>query len=601
MNVVKESFVYCKRYMPAWISVVLIGFLSVGITALLPQVPQLLIDRIINPALGQAPVYNASNPFSWLLNGYATDDYWGMFAVVAILFGVLLLLRYGLHYLRWNVSHYYGGKAEKRMRMAVFAKLLGQNQIVLNRYTSGDLMSICNSDPVAVKEVYSQTLSLIFDQLLVVALSTVFLFRLHWLLMILPLSLGLAASLLMVFYTRALRVRYNEIRTASVALNSTVQENINGVRIVRAFAAEDIENKKFRSLNDAYREAYLRQAKTVARYNMIFNALGQAVNLGSIIVGVIMAAQGRLSLGQFTTFISYVSMINGPLVAMSNLMGGVQNSVICGNRMFTFLNTNNEICDPAEPMEIQDNPHLSLRGVTVQLDDVEELIDVDVDIPYGKKLGVMGRTGAGKSVLLKTLPRFYETTKGETCINGVNLKRYRVEDVRRLFSFVMQDVFLFSNTVDSNIAFYRPDASAEEVEKAARVAQADDFIRALDEGYNTVVGERGLGLSGGQKQRVSIARALLKDAPVLMFDDCTSALDMETERKILNGIRTHYAEKTVIISSHRASSVQDCDEILFLDGGRVAERGTHDELMAQKGLYYDIYTKQAASMAEAVA
>ena len=326
----------------------------------------------------------------------------------------------------------------------------------------------------------------------------------------------------------------------------------------------------------------------------------QSVSLGSMIIGVILAVKGYMTVGQFTTFTAYVNMINSPIIMLANYIGVMQNSVICGTRMFTFLNTSNIISDPAEPLEIVGKPNLSMRNVSIKLDDNEELKNVSVDIPYGKKVGIMGKTGAGKSVMIKAFTRLFETSIGETCINGQNIKNYRVEDVRRQFAYVMQDVFLFSNTVDSNIAYYNPDASREDVERVAKIAQAHDFIEKLSDGYETVVGERGLGLSGGQKQRISIARALLKDAPIILLDDCTSALDMETERKILGGLREHYADRTLIITSHRASSVVDCDEIIYLEKGSVTERGTHEQLMELKGKYYDVYTSQEAAHKEAL-
>lgn len=600
MNVIKESFKYTKKYLPAWITICLLGFACVTANMLLPQAPQLIIDMIINPALGEAAVDTSSNIFSGFLSGFAPNDYWGMFLTLLLIVGILSAVRYLGHYLRWNLSHAYGVEAEKDMRQAVFAKLMKQNSVVMSRYTSGDLMSIANSDPVVMKDCWSQHFSIVLDQFVAIALAVFFLSRISWYLMIIPFVLGIATAVVMVFYVRSLRARYNDIRENSIALNTCVQENINGVRIVRGFASEEIEKKKFAGKNKNFKDSFVRQAKTASVYNVWFMALSQAVNLSSIIIGVVLATQGKITLGEFTTFLAYVTMINAPLITLTNFVGLIQNAMICGNRMFTFLNTNNLIVDPPNPNEIVGNPNITLFNASVQLDDAVQLKNVSVDIPYGKKLGIMGKTGSGKSVFIKTLPRFFETTQGETCINGINIKNYKVEDVRRQFSYVMQDVFLFSNTVDSNIAFYDLDTAHEEVEKAARVAAAHDFILKLENGYDTIVGEKGLGLSGGQKQRISIARALLKNAPILLFDDCTSALDLETERKILQGIRENYAEKTLIISSHRATSVMDCDEILYMEEGAIVEKGTHEELMNRCGKYFEVFMSQAASAKEAI-
>lgn len=595
MNVMKESFKYTKRYLGAWLTVAGLGIITVFALLLLPQVPQLLIDRIINPALGAEPKVNDNNVFTSLINLFSPTDYWGMFACLLVIFAVLLGIRYIGHYIRWNVSHRYGVKAEQGMRVAVFNKMLDQNSLVMARYTSGDLMSICNSDPVVIKDVWSLNLSVLIDQFVVIFIAAYFLSRINPLFIILPLFLGIMSIVLMYFYIKKLRQHYNEIRTASIDLNSCVQENINGVRIVRAFASEEVEVNKFTKKNNKFTKNFISQSKTQGIFNIWFNGLGQAVNFGSIIIGVVLASKGTISLGEFTTFAAYVGMINGPLIAVANHLGIVQNAMICGNRMFTFLNTSNFISDPENPKEIPQEPNLSMQNVSIKLDENEELIDVSVDIPFGKKLGIMGETGAGKSVMLKALARFFETTKGQTMLDGENIKNYKVEEVRRLFGYVMQEVFLFSNTIDANIALYDETIPHEEVEKAAVIAEAHDFIVKMEDGYDTVVGERGLGLSGGQKQRISIARALVKDSPILMFDDATSALDLETERKILTKIKEKYDHKTLIIASHRCASVEHCDEIIYLEKGRIIERGSHEELMKAKGKYFTVYSSQEAS------
>ena len=600
MNVLKESFVFAKRYTPAWITVILLSLISVICLNLLPQAPQLIIDRVINPALGEAPVVNENNPFNFLLVGLAADDYVTMFLRIAAVCLSLAFVRYICHYVRWNVSHAYGVRMERRMRGAVFTKMLSQNSIVLDRYTSGDLLSICNSDSTVVKDNYSLNIPILIEQIFVIVLSVFFLTRINPWLVLCPLALAVVSACTTVRYTRRLKRNYANIRDRAVNLNTMISENINGVRIIRAFSSEDIETAKFDKVNDAYRGAYVAHARTVASYQALFNFLGQTINIVSIIIGVLLAVRGSMSVGEFSTFLTYVGMINPALINIVNYIGVMQNMAICGNRMFTFVRTANVIEDRPNAEPVSGNPDITLRNVSVCLDDNEQIHNVDLDLPYGKKLGIMGKTGAGKSVLIKTLPRLFEATGGEVRINGNIIKSYRVEDVRRLFSIGFQDVFLFSDTVESNIAFYDIDAPQEKVRRAAELAGAAEFIDKLPQGYDTIVGERGIGLSGGQKQRLSMARALLKDAPVILFDDCTSALDLETERRILRNIEEHYGDRTLVIASHRASSVMGCDEIVFLEDGRIVERGTHDELMDLKGRYYETFTAQDAQAKEAL-
>ncbi|KAI4453343.1 atp-binding cassette sub-family b [Holotrichia oblita] len=250
---------------------------------------------------------------------------------------------------------------------------------------------------------------------------------------------------------------------------------------------------------------------------------------------------------------------------------------------------------------ITGKPEIIVRNLGLTVDEKVILKDIDLTLPYGKKLGVMGRTGSGKTALLKCLSRFFDATTGEVFINGKNIKFLKIEEVRRQFGWVYQDVFLFSNTVDANIAFYDPEKdSKEKVRKCAECAEAHSFIMKLSDGYETVVGEKGHGLSGGQKQRLSIARALYKDAPILLLDDATSALDLSTEAKILSNLNKDYPDITLVISAHRASSVVNCDEIIYLENGIILERGTHTELMKLKGAYAKVFEEQQASYKEAL-
>ncbi len=589
---------FAAKYIKYWVGSAFALFMCATTHTLLPQIPQLIVDRIVNPALGETPVTDANNVFSWVLDGFAADNYGAMFGAVAILFVGILAVRYSGHYFRWYLVRKGGLLLEADLRSAVFDKMLTQAGDVMNRYSSGDAMSITNGDPVTIRAMYTDYIPLIAEQTYVLAMSVFFLARINPLLLIVPAAAGIATVFTTRRYTKAMRANYDAIRNKTADLTTCVQENINGVRVVRAFASEDTEISKFRGANNRFYDAYIKQTKTTSGYGLAFGVISQLINIASIAIGIVLAVKGSMSVGQFATFTTYVLMINNQFINITNYFGLAQNSLVAGRRLTDFLEENNPITDFGGAKQLKGLPEIRMEHACVKLDAAEEIIDVSVDIPYGKRLGIMGKTGAGKSVLMKALARFVETTDGETVINGENVKNYKLEDVRRQFSYVMQDVFLFSNTVDSNIALYDQNAAFEKVRKAAQCADADGFILKLSDGYNTVVGERGLGLSGGQKQRISIARALLKDAPVLMLDDCTSALDVATERKILANIKREYSEKTLIIASHRAASVMDCDEILFLEKGRVAERGTHDELMALKGRYYDVFVKQSASTVE---
>ncbi len=270
----------------------------------------------------------------------------------------------------------------------------------------------------------------------------------------------------------------------------------------------------------------------------------------------------------------------------------MQQQLVSGRKMMDFMSCETKIPNgdlSAKPIE---NVHLQIQQGTMCIQGKTVLRDINLDIPYGKKVGIVGGTGCGKSVLLESLIRVHDLTGGCIKLNDKDVREYDLDSLREKFSYVFQDVFLFSNTIDSNIAYAQPDIGRQQVYRAAMHAQAHGFIQHLLDGYDTIVGERGLGISGGQKQRVSIARALLREAPILVLDDSTSALDMNTEKKLLRDIKENYPEKTLLISAHRMSSVVDCDEIIYMRDGMILERGTFEELMAMDGHFASVYRIQ---------
>ena len=562
---------------------------------LLPQIPQLIIDRIVNPALGSEPVYSDSNVFSWLIAGYAADDYVGMLAVMLIAMAVMLLVKYLSHYLRWNISHPTMIKGENRARDFAFERMLRQSPLVLGNYTAGDLLNVTNNDPTAIKDLYVHFVPFLLDSIVSMLLAMFFLVRINPLLAVIPVIMGIVTACLVRGYNKTLRKKYNVIRQGNVELNSYVQENINGVRVIRAYATEADEIKRFTKYNDAFMNNYVDLARTTSKYTMIFTILGEMVGVLSIIVGIMLATRGALSVGEFATFTSYCFTINGCIVRVVGQIGNIQNGVVCAKRFFEFADRPLLVAAPENPVPVPEKPTIAMKNACMRFGaEGDRLKNVTVEIPYGKRVGIMGKTGSGKSVFMKLLTRLYDCTSGEVTLDGINVRNFEPDELRRAYSVVTQDVFLFSESVRNNIAMYDESAPDEKIRAVAADACVDKFVGSLDNGYDTIVGEKGLGLSGGQKQRVSIARALLKDAPIILLDDCTSALDYETEREITENLYRDYGDRTTIISSHRAGSVAHCDEILYFEDGEIVERGTHAELMALKGRYCEIFTEQEA-------
>ena len=378
-------------------------------------------------------------------------------------------------------------------------------------------------------------------------------------------------------------------------MNLTVQENIEAVRLVRSFTNEDEEKRKFNIANENLKNAHFNQINLSSTFEAVFSIIKQAAYIISVGISAALAMNGYIKIGFVLACASYVMKIMDHVSQINNSLFQMQQMMVSGNSIKSFVECESKIPDNKVYDMDMNKVDVKIENASLVLGDHTILRNINLDIPSGKKIGVVGGTGSGKSVLLKSLIRNHDLTSGEIKINGKNIKDYSLEDLRNCYSFVFQDVFLFSNTIDSNIAFSDLDMDSEKVIEAAKDAQVHNFIMELPLDYQTIVGERGVGLSGGQKQRVCIARALIRNAPILVLDDVTSALDMNTEKALLKTIKEKYPEKTLIISAHKMASVMDCDEIIYLQDGEITERGTFDELMKIDGHFAAIYKVQMAA------
>lgn len=480
-------------------------------------------------------------------------------------------------------------------------KLLSQSDAFVRSQNSGNIMTIINGDPELVKNFFVGTIPQAFETTTAMIFGSIMMaFISPWAL----LAGYVMAPFIIMLSRRAgkeIRSPILRIRDCSASISKCAQENIVGIRLIRALSREKEEIEKFDEVcNDAL-DAQKQYLKTWKRRFMPLGISGAMPYVLLNLMGFVLVMTGRMSVGDFVAVGGYLAYITNFFNLISGWITQYQQAMTSGEKVFTFLEQGVRIKSIPEPVPLE----LPLKDITlthagISVDNAVILEDINISLPAGKRLGIMGRTGSGKTMLCNLIMRYYDPVQGNVTLNDVDMRLLDLAELRRCFSPVMQDVFLFSETIARNIAFYRPDASMEEIVRAAKVAQAYEFIAELPDGFETIIGERGMGLSGGQKQRLSIARALLKDAPVLVLDDASSALDMETEQRLIAALNQEHKDKTVITVAHRIASVKDCDEIIYLENGRIVERGTHDELLALGGLYYEVYKTQFGEIKEAV-
>ena len=482
------------------------------------------------------------------------------------------------------------------MRDAIYRNLVAKDFTFYNRNKTGDLMSRQTGDMMAIRHFVAHVIYFTYECVLLFCISLVMVFTVDWriacaMLLVLPLTLANT-----VVQSKRVKPGFSKIRERFSSLNAFAQENISGNRVVKAFAKEEFEISKFDRENAAYRDSELAATKIWMQHVPVFEFLANLLTFVLMLVGGIMVINGDMTLGNMAMINGYLWMLNEPLRMAGWIVNDWFRFVTSVEKIYATIEEEPGIKNPVSgPFDIsapKPEGSVEFRNVSYSIDGEEILKDISFKIEPGQKVGIIGATGAGKSTLVNLMCRFFDVSSGEVLIGGQNVKDMDLRVLRTTIGMAMQDVFLFSDTIEGNIAYAKPDCSFETVEWAAKVANADGFIREMPEGYDTIVGERGVGLSGGQKQRISLARALLKEPSILVLDDTTSAVDMETESQIQQALDNLEKKETVFFIAHRISSIKDADVILVLDEGRIVESGNHDELMEKQGYYYTVFMHQ---------
>lgn len=479
------------------------------------------------------------------------------------------------------------------MRDTVYRKLLAEDFNFYNKNRTGDLMSRQTGDMDAIRHFIAYVIYAVYENALLLGFALIMIFTVNVKLALCMLLVLPFTALTTYFQSKQVKPAFTRIRQQFSSLNTFVQENVSGNRVVKAFAKEDFEKEKFEKENDAYRDSELAAANIWMKYVPIFEFLSNILTVVLMVYGGYMVIKGEITMGNFVTVNGYLWMLTVPLRMAGWWINDIHRFITSAEKIYTTYSQEPEIKLPCNAVERkQMRGEIEFKDVSYQADDADIIQDISFRVQKGQKVGIIGSTGAGKSTIMNLLCRFYDVSRGEVLVDGINVKDLNLYDLRDNIGIAMQDVFLFSDTIEGNIAYGRPNCSFEEVKKAAKMADANLFIQNMPEGYDTIVGERGVGLSGGQKQRISLARALVKDPSILILDDTTSAVDMETESYIQKQLQSIEKDCTIFIIAYRISSIKDADLILVMDKGRIVEQGTHDELVAAGGYYATAFHHQ---------
>ncbi len=547
----------------------------VGAQLLIPWMIRLLIERLTTEPLSQD-----------------TIDFITRISVIAL---IVFIARALMQFIRSYAAHKAGWGVVSDARRLVYQHIQKLSLRFYEDKQTGQLMSRIINDTDLFERMIAHALpDVIVNGITLIGVIAILVsMNVHLtLLTLIPIPLIILA---LIGYSKLVRPAFKNRQQSIGELNAVLNDSLSGIREVKAFAREEDELDKVDNKIQLVLHKNLRALKLMAIFNPIFDFAAGIGQLLVIFFGARMAIAGTLSIADLVAFFLYLDSFYTPVRSLGNSMEAVQESLAGFERISDILTVSPEIISPPDP-------HLFAEPIQghIRFDDVcfhyiegeEVLTDINVDIRAGSTVALVGPTGVGKTTLVGLIPRFYDVINGKVSIDGVDVRDFDLDQLHESVSMVLQDVFLFHGTIRENILFGRPNATEEEVLYAARIANAAEFIDRMPHGYDTMIGERGVKLSGGQKQRLSIARAVLKNSPILILDEATSAVDTETELLIQQALERLIKGRTTIIIAHRLSTVRNADKIVAMEGTGIVESGTHAELLAQKGLYHKLYTVQ---------
>jgi ABC-type multidrug transport system fused ATPase/permease subunit len=480
---------------------------------------------------------------------------------------------------------------EMDMRHGLYSHLVRLSFGFYDRHQTGQLMSRATVDLQGVRFFLGYGLIFFFQNAITVISVTVVLLVFNWKLALISLAITPVLVVVAYRYSHVTHPTLREVQQKLADVATVAEENIVGVHVVKSFAQEPQESAKFHARSEAVFQQTVKANRQRALYVPFISWLPLLAQGAVLLVGARMVTSGELTVGGFVAFNLYLGMLVVPLRSLGMWIGQAQRATASGERIFQVMDEPEEIAERSDSIELPaGDGHLRFENVRFEYFAGQPVLDgVSLDVPAGRTIALIGQTGSGKTTLTSLVPRFYDTTGGRVLVDGVDVRDVQLTSLRRAIGVISQDPFLFSASVRENITFGAPELDDAEVERTARLAQAHEFVEWLPEGYDTIIGERGITLSGGQRQRLAIARALAVDPRILILDDATASVDATTEARIRVGLREAMQDRTTLIIAHRLSTIALADEIVVLDEGRIAARGTHDELLETSTVYRDIY------------
>ena len=512
---------------------------------------------------------------------------------VLVWIGIITIIKAMLGYGKEFLYDVLSSWVHQDIKNDLFAHIQTLEFEYFDNMNTGELMSRIGEDAENIWQTIGYGMRLFIENIIYFVISTIILFVLNYKLALACFIVMIPIGFIGIKLENKFGETYSKISDQTAEINTIAQEDIAGIKLVKAFSREKYEINKFLKMNKVYYDLNMEQAKIIGDYFPPIEFLTNIALVIMIVLGGFLVMDGEVSIGILVAFNGYIWNLIWPMRMLGELTDLLSRTVSSANKIFAIMDKDPSIKTKENFKDVKNiKGNIKFEGVNFKYDDKLVLKNINLDIKAGSTVAIMGATGAGKSSLINLIGRYYDTCKGSIKIDGIDIKEYNLEFLRKNMAIVPQETFLFSETILNNIKFSNENASFEEIKEASKLACANEFIEGLELGYNTEIGERGIGLSGGQKQRIAIARALVRKAKILILDDSTSALDMETEHELLKNLSNRKHESTTFIIAHRISAVKNADLIIYLEDGQIKESGTHDELLKKKGRYYDIYNDQ---------